>query len=335
MRAVEVELDGVGVQAPRAVEVAGTGHQLPAPADREDVVLPADRRLHPRGQQLLVVERLEGVEAMLADVHVLHAHDPARRLEVERVAIGALQRRGRHRWHHPVDQRVRAVDQDAGRLAGQRVALDVAVARVPRRRVDARELERTAVDEQAAPRAVVDRDRPVRQHRVQPLPVGDDALAPEREPGEVDAVDPAVARVAGRVRTDRVGDLPWRRVGDADVEVVGVARTEREVRVGVHVVQAGHREATAQIDDAGRGAEVVGDLRPVADGDEAAVPHRDGLRPRQAGVDRVDAAVDEGEVRRLAHVDSPCGCAGTAPRPRPAGRGPERRPAWPATATCP
>ncbi|MCY1452907.1 hypothetical protein D9M71_698670 [compost metagenome] len=93
------------------------------------------------------------------------------------------------------------------------------------------------------------------------------------------------------VGADGGGHLLRRRVLDADVEIVGVARRQRQVRVGVHVVQAGHAEGAVEAVHASLRADQMLQFRQAADSEEAAVADGHCIRPRLCRVEGVEAAV--------------------------------------------
>ncbi|MCY1226968.1 hypothetical protein D9M72_392210 [compost metagenome] len=294
--AVEVELHRVGVKAGAAVVVPLAGQQLPAALHREDVVLPADGGFHPHRKFADLVNGFQRVQTVLADMHVLGAHHAVATLEPHPLAVGALERMLRGRRHDCVDQRIGTVHQDAGGLAGDAVTLDVAVARVQRIRIDASQFQRAGVDHHAAPGAVEDGHRTIRQDAVQPVSVRHQSGLLEGVAHEVLAVDPAIAGVGGGIVEDGLPDLLRRRVLHAHFQVARVARSQLQVRVRVHVVQARHGEAPFQVQHAGTRTDQAVHFPTGTDCNEAPSANGHGFGPGVGGIHGVDTAVSQHEV---------------------------------------
>ncbi|MNO68426.1 hypothetical protein D3C76_592560 [compost metagenome] len=291
-----MELHRVGAQARAAVVVTFAGQQLPATTHREDVVLPTDRRFDAHRQFAAVVEFLEGLQTLFADVHVFARRDAARALEVHAIAVGATQHADRCRWHGGVDHRVGTVDHQAGRFAAQLVTLEITVTRVGRVAIDAGQLQGLGVDHHGAPHAVEQSHRTVRHDAVEPLAARGQAGLAEGVAHPVLAVDPAVAGMTVGIGEDAFAQLLRGRVFDADVEVIGVARRQREVGVRVHVVQARHAECALQVVHAGVRALEHLDLAEAGDCDQLAVADGHGLGPRVGRVLGVDTTVGQDQV---------------------------------------
>ena len=186
------------------------------------------------------------------------------------------------------------VADHAGRLA-VRVPLDPAARWIRGFFVDARGLERRAVEEAV----VIDRldhDRIVRRDGVEfearktALHVGELLLRPAAQHG-----DP----LAGLGALHALGQqfdcaLPCGHAVEAQLVVLGGAHPVRVI-----VDQAGYDGAPLQLDGACLRALVLFDLGVAADGDDALVADRQRLRDREAVVDGDDLAVDENGVRGL------------------------------------
>ena len=67
----------------------------------------------------------------------------------------------------------------------------------------------------------------------------------------------------------------------------------------VRVVESGHHEMSAEIDDLRVAALQLADVIVRADGNDATIAHRHRLRARGRRL-RIDVAVDEDDVRRIA-----------------------------------
>ncbi|MCY1408529.1 hypothetical protein D9M71_238500 [compost metagenome] len=202
----------------------------------------------------------------------------------------------RGRRHGCVDQRIGTVHQDAGGLAGDAVTLDVAVARVQRIRIDASQFQRAGVDHHAAPGAVEDGHRTIRQDAVQPVSVRHQSGLLEGVAHEVLAVDPAIAGVGGGIVEDGLPDLLRRRVLHAHFQVARVARSQLQVRVRVHVVQARHGEAPFQVQHAGTRTDQAVHFPTGTDCNEAPSANGHGFGPGVGGIHGVDTAVSQHEV---------------------------------------
>ncbi|MCY1395745.1 hypothetical protein D9M71_106960 [compost metagenome] len=298
-RTIEVELDGVGVEPGAAVVVTLTAEQLPAPAYRKNIVLPTDRRFDTHGQLTAVVELFQGLQALLADVHVFTGGDTARTLEMHTVAVGAAQHADRGRRHGGVDHRVGAVDHQPGRLAAEFVTLQVAVARVTGVAVDSGQLQGLGVDHHGAPHAVEQGYRAVRHDAVEPgAPRGQAGFA-EGVAHPILAVDPTVAGVGIGVRQDRFAQLLGGRVFDAHVQIVRITWGKGQVRVGVHVVQARHAEGALQIVLDRMRARAGLEFGQVADTDEFTAANRHGLGPGLRRILGVDTPIAQDQVSEL------------------------------------
>ncbi|MNO83084.1 hypothetical protein D3C76_743760 [compost metagenome] len=239
------------------------------------------------------------MQALFADVHVFAGGNAARTLEMHTVAVSAAQHADRGRRHGGVDHRVGAIDHQPGRFAAQFVALQVAVARVTGVAVDPCQLQRLGVDHHGAPHAVEQCHRAVRHDTVEPgAPRGQAGFA-KGVAHPVLAVDPAVAGVGVGIGQDRLAQLLWGRVLDAHVQVVGIARGQGQVRMGMHVMQARHAEGALQIVQHRMRAHAGFEFGQLADTDEFAAANRHGLGPGLRRVQGVDAPVAQNQVGEL------------------------------------
>ncbi len=111
-------------------------------------------------------------------------------------------------------------------------------------------------------------------------------------------VNPFPVRVALGIPLDRVSDLVRRRIGDADIELIGVARREGKVRVRVHVVQPRHHEGPFEIEHTRVRTDQGRDIVARTERDEPSIADRRRLRPWAPGIDRVDDRVRQYPVRQ-------------------------------------
>ena len=124
---------------------------------------------------------------------------------------------GRRRRHMTFDEVLRPVDQHSGRLAGRGVAQDLAAGGIRRRARDARDFERTAVDDDRVTVGAFERHRPVGDHRIEigarrkrgRLPLRFDPAAPDDPLGGIGGralaqslLQRREARHAGHVEAD-------------------------------------------------------------------------------------------------------------------------------------
>jgi len=306
-RAIKVELDRVRIQPLGPVEMALTRKQLPAPLDREDIVLPADRGFDPQGEFTGFVERLQRVETVFANVQVLGRHHATRGLEPGAVAVGSAQHLMRGWRHSTMDQCVGTVDHQPERFTGDAIAFEIAVGRVGGVGGDPSQLQGLRIDHHRPPGAVQNGHGAVGHEAVQP---GLARLQPGLLEGvahEILTVDPAGARVALGIVKDRLPDLIRRRVFEADVHVVGVLWAQREVGVGVHVVKAGHGKFAIEVDHL---SPISGQWQNVfvrTDGDEYPILDRNGLGPGAMLIDRVDPRIVQDQIRRAGAVSAVAG----------------------------
>jgi hypothetical protein len=113
------------------------------------------------------------------------------------------------------------------------------------------------------------------------------------------------------------------RLGVGDPARIGALRDLRSPqRVQVAVDEPRHDGRAAAVEHLRARVAGVPHLGVVAHGDDDAVAHRDGRRPRPAGVQRADAGAQEREVGGHRREDRPTGAAGAAgrrgpPSPRP------------------
>jgi hypothetical protein len=113
---------------------------------------------------------------------------------------------------------------------------------------------------------------------------------------------------------------------------VAVQHVEAPARgVAVCVLEAGHQHATLQVDDLGSGRGERADLLIGPHAGDAAILHRDRLRPSPRGVDRVHGPVHEHEVGRtlVAHGHPP-----VIERPKHTGAGYARAPSRSGRLVC-
>ena len=126
-----------------------------------------------------------------------------------------------------------------------------------------------------------------------------------------------------------LGDLRADVVERARVHEVGAARVEgAQERVQVAVGDARDHGRAAEVDDLGGRAGEVAHRRVVADRDDLLAGHGDGGRLGRAGVERADAAVDEGEGHSGGHGAVPSVGTRTARVGFQPGRGTLARSSW-------
>ncbi len=284
---------GVGFEEDRGGGAEGTVGVALETAERQPLVAPTLRldevalRLPERDRRAErdAYRQLSGGASSLVDrpfgeqrpcrpvAEVDHRGDAAPRRFAQRgvQGVGEL---GVRRWRNDAEDEVHCAVflQDAGRLAGRRVAHDHAAAGVLGVASDAGSRQGPRVGERHVPVEAGDEHRMVTGRRVDPLPRRQRRAGPALVvPGDIG--DPAPG-----------GDLP-RVLGEAGDELLA-ARGETEVgaeetlaageEVGVAVDEAGEETLAAGVDDPGRGADERRDLGVGTDRDQALAAHGEG-----------------------------------------------------------
>ncbi len=207
--------------------------------------------------------------------------------------VGALF--GGGRGNDPEDVGLRRVLQDPGRIS-LHVAHDDAARRVRRRRSDAGQAERDRVGQRHVLVVAGDEDGRVRRHAVH------QRAGRERRAGPTLLVpvapeDPLALRGALRALANPADEF-FRCRGVLQVDAVKLCASGHQV--DVRVVEAGHDEPAARVDDPrGRCAPLL-DFRTCADGSDPVAHHRHRLGFGPGRIHRPHAGVHDDDVRRLA-----------------------------------
>ena len=260
----------VGLEAAEAEPVVAA----PGGADAVALALPGgDRRprVEPHGELAAVARPLERGQLLpLRDV--LHRGDAHPRRLGERRGERRVVLRVREGRDLGAHQRHGGVLEDAGRLAGRRVADDLAPGRVGGLLGDAGERQRARVGEAHVAVEPVEEDRHVAGGGVDPVAAGERRAGPDLVvPGA--EVEPAPRRHLRGRRADPSRELLGRR------RVAQVETEQREAagdEVGVGVDEAGHDAAAAEIEHAGAGPD------PGRDLGRRSRPRRGARRPPRA-----------------------------------------------------
>ncbi len=256
-------------------------------------------------QRLGVRDAQEERGAARAEPRLGEAGDALGVADRDRGADGGLPRGVVHQRHHGVHQVLRALAEDACRVAVG-VGLDDTAGRYGCGGGDARGLQGTGVEPGGVPGELVQQHGVFRRHLVQ-------VLAPEGTA----RIGQTLLEVAG---VPPVAEYPVTRREFTGLTAHGLAYAgdgrdggpgdvERERRPGgaegggvqMGVVDPGERGAPLQVDDLGTGADKSTELGGTSGRGDQAVAHGDGLHAAERGVDGQHGAVDQHEVCGSGH----------------------------------